>query len=128
MVTSYQKIRDMRRKHNDKPDLRTAAFIVAIDMIAVTYSDLGIFPRREERPESAGQEFGESGGIDSGAVEVQTPAIRSAPRPRGGGGLFGVRTAPETGWGGSHRSTVTSRKGGDPVGNGQRGSMGAASS
>ena len=44
MVTSYQKIRDMRRKHNDKPDLRTAAFIVAIDMIAVTYSDLGIFP------------------------------------------------------------------------------------
>ena len=44
MVTSYQKIREMRRKHNDKPDLRTAAFIVAIDMIAVTYSDLGIFP------------------------------------------------------------------------------------
>ena len=44
MVTSYQKIREMRRQHNDKPDLRTAAFIVAIDMIAVTYSDLGIFP------------------------------------------------------------------------------------
>ena len=44
MVTSYQKIREMRRKHNDKPDLRTAAFIVAIDMIALTYSDLGIFP------------------------------------------------------------------------------------
>ena len=44
MVTSYQKIRAMRRKHNDKPDLRTAAFIVAIDMIAVSYSDLGIFP------------------------------------------------------------------------------------
>jgi glutamate dehydrogenase (NAD(P)+) len=44
MVTSYQKIRDMRRQHGDKPDLRTAAFIVAIDMIAVTYGDLGIFP------------------------------------------------------------------------------------
>jgi glutamate dehydrogenase (NAD(P)+) len=44
MVTSYQKIREMRRKHNDNPDLRTAAFIVAIDMIALTYSDLGIFP------------------------------------------------------------------------------------
>ena len=44
MVTSYQKIRDMRRHHGDKPDLRTAAFIVAIDMIAVTYGDLGIFP------------------------------------------------------------------------------------
>jgi len=44
MITSYQKIRNMRRKHNDKPDLRTAAFIVAIDMIAVAYSDMGIFP------------------------------------------------------------------------------------
>jgi glutamate dehydrogenase (NAD(P)+) len=44
MITSYQKIREMRRKHNDKPDLRTAAFIVAIDMIAVTYGEMGIFP------------------------------------------------------------------------------------
>lgn len=44
MINSYQKIRDMRRKHGDKPDLRTAAFIVAIDMIAGTYGDLGIFP------------------------------------------------------------------------------------
>ncbi len=44
MVTSYHKIREMRRRHHDKPDLRTAAFIVAIDMIAVSYSDLGIFP------------------------------------------------------------------------------------
>jgi glutamate dehydrogenase (NAD(P)+) len=44
MITSYQKIREMRRRHADKPDLRTAAFIVAIDMMAVSYSDLGIFP------------------------------------------------------------------------------------
>jgi glutamate dehydrogenase (NAD(P)+) len=44
MVNSYQKIREMRRKHGDEPDLRTAAFIVAIDMIAGTYGDLGIFP------------------------------------------------------------------------------------
>jgi glutamate dehydrogenase (NAD(P)+) len=44
MVTSYQKIRDTRRQHKDVPDLRTAAFIVAIDMITVTYGDLGIFP------------------------------------------------------------------------------------
>jgi glutamate dehydrogenase (NAD(P)+) len=44
MVTSYQKIREMRRRHGDAPDLRTAAFVVAIDMIAVTYGDLGIFP------------------------------------------------------------------------------------
>jgi len=44
MVNSYHKIRETRRRHRDEPDLRTAAFIVAIDMIAVTYGDLGIFP------------------------------------------------------------------------------------
>ena len=44
MVTSYQKIRDTRRRHKDVPDLRTAAFIVAIDMITIIYGDLGIFP------------------------------------------------------------------------------------
>ncbi len=44
MITSYQRIREKRRQHDDEPDLRTAAFIVAIDMIAVTYGDLGIFP------------------------------------------------------------------------------------
>jgi glutamate dehydrogenase (NAD(P)+) len=44
MITSYQKIHEMRRRHRDAPDLRTAAFIVAIEMIAVTYGDLGIFP------------------------------------------------------------------------------------
>ena len=44
MVTSYQKIREMRRRHGDTPDLRIAAFILAIDMICTTYGDLGIFP------------------------------------------------------------------------------------
>lgn len=44
MVTSYERIREKRAEHGDRPDLRTAAFIVAIDMIAVTYGDLGIFP------------------------------------------------------------------------------------
>jgi glutamate dehydrogenase (NAD(P)+) len=44
MVNSYQRIRERRRRHDDIPDLRIAAFIVAIDMIAVTYGDLGIFP------------------------------------------------------------------------------------
>lgn len=46
MVTSYQKIRQMRRAHRDEPDLRTAAFIVAIEMICGTYGDMGIFPWR----------------------------------------------------------------------------------
>lgn len=44
MITSYQRIRERRRQQADEPDLRTAAFIVAIDMISVTYGDLGIFP------------------------------------------------------------------------------------
>jgi glutamate dehydrogenase (NAD(P)+) len=44
MVTSYQKIREMRRRHGDRPDLRIAAFILAIDMICTTYGDMGIFP------------------------------------------------------------------------------------
>ncbi len=44
MVNSYRRIRDTRRHHDDKPDLRTAAFIVAIEMICRTYGDMGIFP------------------------------------------------------------------------------------
>ncbi len=44
MVTSYQKIREMRRRHGDRPDLRIAAFVLAIDMICTTYGDMGIFP------------------------------------------------------------------------------------
>ena len=44
MITSYQRIRDTRRFHGDRPDLRTSAFIVAINMICGTYGDMGIFP------------------------------------------------------------------------------------
>jgi len=44
MSTSYQRIREARRFHQDEPDLRTAAFIVAINMICGTYGDMGIFP------------------------------------------------------------------------------------
>jgi glutamate dehydrogenase (NAD(P)+) len=44
MVTAYQQIRETRHRHNDQPDLRTAAFINAIDKIVVTYGDMGIFP------------------------------------------------------------------------------------
>jgi glutamate dehydrogenase (NAD(P)+) len=44
MVTSYQRIRETRRFHRDEPDLRTAAFVVAINMICGTYGDMGIFP------------------------------------------------------------------------------------
>ncbi|MBP1643726.1 MAG: Glu/Leu/Phe/Val dehydrogenase [Acidobacteria bacterium] len=44
MVTSYEKIRAARSRFREEPDLRTAAFIVAIEMICGTYGDMGIFP------------------------------------------------------------------------------------
>jgi glutamate dehydrogenase (NAD(P)+) len=44
MITSYQRIRQMRRQLGDAPDLRTAAFVVAIEMICATYGEMGIFP------------------------------------------------------------------------------------
>ena len=44
MVTAYHRLREIRFQHNGKVDLRTAAFIDAIDKIAICYQDLGIFP------------------------------------------------------------------------------------
>ena len=43
MSVAWHQIRDAQRKH-PKSDLRTAAFISAIDKIAVSYLELGIFP------------------------------------------------------------------------------------
>ena len=42
MVTAYHRLRELRNKH--QVDLRTAAFVDAIDKIALCYQDLGIFP------------------------------------------------------------------------------------
>ncbi len=44
MVNAYHRLREIRNQHDGKADLRTAAFIDAIDKIAVCYEDLGIFP------------------------------------------------------------------------------------
>ncbi|RMG68761.1 MAG: Glu/Leu/Phe/Val dehydrogenase [Calditrichaeota bacterium] len=44
MISAYQQIREIRKKHKDKIDLRTAAFINAISKVAVAYEELGIFP------------------------------------------------------------------------------------
>ena len=44
MITAYQQIRAERRRHDDKPDLRTAAFVLAIEKICNTYGQMGIFP------------------------------------------------------------------------------------
>jgi glutamate dehydrogenase (NAD(P)+) len=44
MSSSYHRLWEIRNQHRGKADLRTAAFIDAIDKIAVCYQDLGIFP------------------------------------------------------------------------------------
>jgi glutamate dehydrogenase (NAD(P)+) len=42
MATAYSETRDIA--HAKNTDLRTAAFINAIDKVAVTYAEMGIFP------------------------------------------------------------------------------------
>jgi glutamate dehydrogenase (NAD(P)+) len=44
MGTAYHRLREIRARNQGKADLRTAAFIDAIDKIAICYQDLGIFP------------------------------------------------------------------------------------
>jgi glutamate dehydrogenase (NAD(P)+) len=44
MISAYQQIREAKARHGGKPDLRTAAFICAIDKIVTTYAQMGIFP------------------------------------------------------------------------------------
>ncbi len=44
MISAYNQFREIQKQHNNKIDLRTAAFINAINKVAVTYLELGIFP------------------------------------------------------------------------------------
>ncbi len=44
MIQAYNEIRDTHKKNKKIPDLRTAAFVVAIEKIAESYIALGIFP------------------------------------------------------------------------------------
>ncbi|HEY9167251.1 MAG TPA: Glu/Leu/Phe/Val dehydrogenase [Candidatus Kryptonia bacterium] len=44
MTGAYNQIREIKKGNSKIPDLRTAAFIDAIDKIATSYVDLGIFP------------------------------------------------------------------------------------
>jgi glutamate dehydrogenase (NAD(P)+) len=44
MISAYQQIRDVKRNTKGCPDLSTAAFVNAINKIAVSYMELGIFP------------------------------------------------------------------------------------
>ena len=43
MGESYQRISDLRRERN-LPDLRTAAYLYALELVAQSYLDLGLFP------------------------------------------------------------------------------------
>ena len=44
MINAYNEIREVREEHGNEFGLRTAAFIVAIDKVATSYMELGIFP------------------------------------------------------------------------------------
>ena len=44
MMTAYHPIREQWKEQGGKVDLRTAALIVAIDKVALSYAQLGIFP------------------------------------------------------------------------------------
>ena len=44
MISAWHQVRDSWTHHDRKTDIRTAAFISAINKVAVSYQDLGIFP------------------------------------------------------------------------------------
>ena len=44
MISSYHQMREIRLQHNSEISLRTAAFIDAIDKVAISYKEMGIFP------------------------------------------------------------------------------------
>jgi glutamate dehydrogenase (NAD(P)+) len=44
MIVAYQEIREALRQQPEVGDLRTAAFVVAINKVAIVYEELGIFP------------------------------------------------------------------------------------
>ncbi len=44
MIVAYQEIRDTLRREPMMGDLRTAAFVLAINKVAIVYEEMGIFP------------------------------------------------------------------------------------
>jgi glutamate dehydrogenase (NAD(P)+) len=44
MITATQEIMDIMIKNPTLPDMRTAAYVCAINKVATSYAELGIFP------------------------------------------------------------------------------------
>ena len=44
MIVAYNQIRETQKQNSEEVDLRTASFINAINKIATSYMELGIFP------------------------------------------------------------------------------------
>jgi glutamate dehydrogenase (NAD(P)+) len=44
MVSAYRQIREVHHSRVPQESMRTAAFIIAIKKVALTYEQLGIFP------------------------------------------------------------------------------------
>ncbi|MBA2407449.1 MAG: Glu/Leu/Phe/Val dehydrogenase, partial [Chitinophagales bacterium] len=44
MISAYQQVRSTWKKNPKIKDMRTAAFVVAIDKVASSYTTLGIWP------------------------------------------------------------------------------------
>ena len=44
MIAAYREIKAVRAEAPGDPDLRTAAFLVAIEKVGRSYLELGIFP------------------------------------------------------------------------------------
>ena len=44
MIDAYRQIREVQQSYDPRPDLRTAAFLCAINKIALCYEELGIYP------------------------------------------------------------------------------------
>ncbi len=44
MAVAYREIRELRNRLGNDVDLRTSAMVTAINKVAVTYEELGIFP------------------------------------------------------------------------------------
>ena len=48
MITATREIMDIWNANPSIPDMRTAAYVCAIDKVGTSYAELGIFPQQEK--------------------------------------------------------------------------------